>query len=100
MYCLVQTRNVTGTIVRSVLSNTEFIVPVAKTVGKIVDRAVDDYRVRNMEEVLTAATEELQSVERSPPYTTRPSKVPFVPESPGEPYCLCRRRTSSCQNRR
>lgn len=45
-----QTKAVVDTILKSVLSSIEFIVMIAETVKNMVDRAVDEYRPRDMEE--------------------------------------------------
>lgn len=46
---LVQTKAVADTVVQSILSNTEIIVPVAGTVENMVDKAVEEYCLRAME---------------------------------------------------
>lgn len=46
-------------IVKSVLFSKAFIVSIAENVGKMVDRAVDKYGLRNMEEAsMTVADDE------------------------------------------
>lgn len=42
-------KTVADTIVQSVLSNTGFISPIAETIGKMVDIAVHEYRLFDME---------------------------------------------------
>lgn len=50
MYSLIQMKDVADKMDQSVLSNTGFIVLIAKTVGNMVHIAVDEYSLRNMEE--------------------------------------------------
>lgn len=49
MRSLVQTKAVMYTIVKSVLSSTGLIVSIAEPVGEMVDRAVDEYGLHDME---------------------------------------------------
>lgn len=43
MHCLIQTEAIVDLIVKPVLSNIGFIVWMAKSVGRILDRAVNEY---------------------------------------------------------
>lgn len=48
MASTVQTNAVADLIVRSVLSLKGFVVPIAKTIGKTLERSVDEYHLREM----------------------------------------------------
>lgn len=52
----VQTKWVADIIVQEVLSNTGFTAPIAKTVGKSVNRGVDECCLHGIEEVSTTTT--------------------------------------------
>lgn len=54
MHSLVQDQAVENKIFYSVLYNTRFIVPIAEKVGKMMARAVNEYRLRDMKEASTA----------------------------------------------
>lgn len=72
---MVQKMALAGTIVRSVLSNTRFIVPMAESVRKMMDKAAGEYRQRDKEKAsMTVADDELL-IKSSPLRTNRPSKV-------------------------
>lgn len=85
--------------VKSVHPNKGFIVPIAGAVGKMEDRAVDEYRLRNMEEASTTVADNEPSTERSPSRSTRPSKITSDFESHKEPCpSFCRFGSSSRRN--
>lgn len=43
-----------------------FIVPIAKTVGEVVDRAIDEYCLRDMEEASTTVSDYKLAIKHSP----------------------------------
>lgn len=88
MGSIAQTKAVGETIVKSLLSNTVLTVPIAKTVGQMVDRAVNDYRLRDLEETATTVADDELSVECSQPRATRPSEIPSDSKSLEEPTPL------------
>lgn len=53
----VQTKSVADIIAEGVLYNTGFIVPIAETVKRIEDRAVNECRLRDIEEVPTTTAD-------------------------------------------
>lgn len=73
---LVQKKAVMHRIIYLVLSNTGFIVQVAETVGKSIDRAVDEYLLWDLEESLTTVADNEPSIGFLPAPVTRPSKTP------------------------
>lgn len=75
MCSLVQKKSVAHTIVKPVLSNTGFIVPIAKTVGKTVESAVDEFHLLDMEKESSTVDREELSIVRQPPHVKRPSKI-------------------------
>lgn len=54
----VQEKGVAITIVKSVLSNTGLIVLIVETSEKVVDRAIDEYRLLDMKEVSTTDSDD------------------------------------------
>lgn len=55
---LVQTKDAGGTIINSVLSNTGLILPISEIDEKMVDRPVDELRLRNIEEASTTVVDD------------------------------------------
>lgn len=70
---LVQTKAVADMIVKLVMSNMGLIVPIAKTVPKIIGRAVDEYHLRDKEEASATVADDEPSKDHLPPRATRPS---------------------------
>lgn len=96
MSFLIQTKALANKIAQSILSNAGSIVPMAKTSGKTVNRAVDKYCLCDMEETSTTIAEKEQSMEHSPPPETKQEKIPSNYELCKEPRCnRCRGRISS-----
>lgn len=75
MPSLVQTRVVAGTIFKSVLFNTRFIVPIAETARKMVDRAIDEYHLSDLGEEPTTIAGDNQLIECSPSHAMKPSRI-------------------------
>lgn len=73
-------------IINSVLPITRIIVPIAETAGKKVDRIVNEYRLRDMEEASTTVAEEESLIECSLPCAMTPPKIPFYFESHEGPF--------------
>lgn len=72
---LMQTNSLAETIVQSVLSNLKDVVPIAEIVGRLVDKAVDEHRLPDMEAVSTTSSG-TNSFEKAPLHPTTPSKIP------------------------
>lgn len=85
MRSLSQTTTVVDTIVKALLSNTNLIVPIAETVGKVVSRAIDEYSPREIEETSTTVPGQEPWVEGDQPLSTKPSKKLSDSESHVEP---------------
>lgn len=67
MHRLVQTKAVAYMVVQSVLSDTGIIIPIAETIGKMVDWPVHDDCLRNVKYASTIVADTDQLIERSPP---------------------------------
>lgn len=72
---LVETKAVADEIIKSILSKMRIIVPIADTVEQMVERAGNEYGVRDMEEAWTTATDNESFILRLPPYTKRQFKI-------------------------
>lgn len=75
MHDLLQTNSVADIIVQAVLSSTGFIVPIAGTVGRFLDRDVDKCDLRDNEEVSMTTAGNNRSNEGPLPRLTKPSKM-------------------------
>lgn len=77
-----------------------FVVPISKTVGNMVDSAIEEDRLRDMEDASKTFADNYPSIEKSPPGATRPTKIPSDSESHNQPRRSLRlRRSSSHRNR-
>lgn len=90
---LVQTKSVADKIVLAVLCNNGFILWIAERVKQLVDRAVDDCHLCEVEEALTATAKTKVSTERSPFRMTKRSEIPSDLELPEDNGSCC---SSSC----
>lgn len=75
MQSLVQTKSAADTVVQRVLSNSGFIIPIAKTVGKLVERADDKHQIRKIDRASKINASTNPFIERAQSGLTRPSKV-------------------------
>lgn len=82
MHSLFQRKAVSDTIVKSVKSKTRFIVPIAETVGKMVNSTLDRYRLHNIKEASRTVANVEPSIECSPHHELRPLKIPSDSEWP------------------
>lgn len=73
---------------------TGFIFPVGEIVGKMVERAVDEYHQQDMEEASITVADDEPSIACSLPHATGPSKISFSCQSHQE-LCPIRRRCCS-----
>lgn len=78
---LVQTKLLADIIVQVVLTSNRFIVSIAETMVKQVDRAVYKCCSRDIKEGLTASAYTNMSIERQQPRSTRLSKIPSYSKS-------------------
>lgn len=67
MCILDQTKAVSNSTVKSILSTTRFIVPIAETVGKTVNRAVVEYRLHITGEASTTVADKPLIMQSLPP---------------------------------
>lgn len=74
-------------MVHSVLSNTVLIFPSAKTIGNMVDRAVEEYCLCHMKEESTKLSDTEQIIKGLPPHPTRPRQIPIDSKKTGESHC-------------
>lgn len=82
---MAQTKALVSTTVQSLLLKTSFIVPIAGTVGEMVDRAVVEYRLGDMKEASMKVTDDDPSIKCSPSRAKRPSNIPSDSKSREEP---------------
>lgn len=61
-YSLYKNNNVADTIINSVLYNMEFIASIAGNLRKMVDRMVDEYHLRDMQEAYTRVADDELSI--------------------------------------
>lgn len=73
---LIQRKPVADTIVKSILSNTRIIMSIVKTARKMVNGAVSEYPLSNLEELSTTVTNQKPSIVNLLPRTNRSSKIP------------------------
>lgn len=83
---LFQTKALADTIVKSVLTSTPFIVPIAKTVEKVANRAVDEFCLQGIKKVYTPVVNDEPLIELSPQCKYRPPKLPSASMSHEEQY--------------
>lgn len=94
---LIHKTSVPYTIVQPVLFHSGYTVQIVRTVGMLVDRAVDDHRFRNISGALTTSAGINPFMERAQSELTKVSKTPSSSKSHKEPYCChCTRGSSSC----
>lgn len=94
---LVQTKAVEDRILKSILSQPVLIVPIAVIAGKMVQKAVDEYSLRDMKEASTEVADDRQSRTRLLPCATNVLKIRSEPESHDKPCCSrCYGCTTSC----
>lgn len=72
---LVRPKAVKHTNVKSVLTRMGIIVPIARPLGKMMDRVVNEYHLRHMEETSTTVPDEEPSIERSLPPRDENNKI-------------------------
>lgn len=85
MHSLFQAKNVLDTTDMPVLSNTGLIVRIAKAVGKMMNKAVDEYHIRDIEEASTTAVGDKPSIARLLSHAIRPSRTPSDSDLQEEP---------------
>lgn len=83
---LFQIEAVADTILKSILSKTGLFVPVLKTVGKVEDRTVEEYRMSIMEEPSMTDAANMQLFALLLHHPTRPLEIQSDFESPEEPH--------------
>lgn len=83
--CSLRTKDVADRIFKSVLYSKGFIFLICETIGKMMERAVDEYRFGNMEQRSKKVAENKSSIERSHLHATCPSKTPSDLELHEEP---------------
>lgn len=97
----VQNKSLTHTIVHSVLSNTGIVFLIAERMGNLVDRAIDEHSLRDIEKASTITADTDPFIELAPLHPTKLSKIPSDFESHEEPLrSRCCRCSSSRRNLR
>lgn len=76
-----QTKSVADTITLLVLSNLGHIVPIVKTVGQLMDRAVNDHRLCGIGAASTIAADPNLFIGHTPLHLKIPWRIPSDPES-------------------
>lgn len=100
MPCIHRTKAVADRIVRPALSRIGSIIPIAEGVENMVDRAVEEYHLGDMEEPSTNVVDDEPAIVRSLPRAKRTSKIRSDYELHKEPQCTCRCHcSSSCRKR-
>lgn len=85
MWSIVQTATIADLFVQSILSNKGLLFLIANTVGKIEDKAFNDIRLREIEEVPTTVLGDEPSLKCSLPRSAMQSKISSDSESHDEP---------------
>lgn len=97
---VLNTKSVTNSILKKVLSNPEFTLHTAARVGKMENIAVRECSFHNIQEASTTVASTNLSNNHPPPCLTKPLKVPSDSESQEGNHVSLHRRCSLCRHNR